>query len=258
MSQAQSKVFDITPRITQRKLRMLAFARMFVECMDSGRAFRDVYRPATRAEPKDKTRGDRLLKIPEVQKLIGEMLKPAMIAMNVDNAFALRRLLETIDSDLTDYVNELPDKDGNIDPRLMSLTEMKEALPLAKRRLVRKYKETFNEFGGIKTREIELEPKQPAMELLAKMRGWVSDGPTIIDGDAMIRLFEAARSAAQDRSADMRSSIANSRTAKQISRPAMVQLTPPISPPPAPVAISPPATFDGATGQKVDAEKPPA
>lgn len=224
MEQATAKIVRLPTNITQRNLRVKAFARRFAETMDSAEAYRDVYRPATNPQPGDKARGDRLLRLPEVQKLVGDMIKPTLVAMGVDQSFALRRLIETVDSDITDYHNPLAEKGKS---SFMSLAEMREQLPLEKRRLIKKYKETYDQMGFIKSIDVELEPKQPALELLAKMRGWVQpDNNVIVDGDAMLALMDAARAAAADRADQLRASFATSRTASQINRPAGVQ--PPI------------------------------
>lgn len=228
------KVVRLPTNITQRRLRLKAFARKFAETMDSAEAYREIYRPATNPQPGDKTKGDRLLKLPEVQKLVGELIQPALVAMNVDHAFALRRLIETIDSDITDYAEmivpgveaeELMRKNSGF----MSLLDMRELLPVEKRRLIKKYKVTYDQLGMVKSREIELEPKQPALELLAKMRGWVQgDTNVVVDGDAMLALLEHARNSAITRTTEARASYMQSRTAGQINRPANAQLNTPI------------------------------
>jgi hypothetical protein len=218
--EATAKVLDLAPRLTQRRLRVIAFARVFAETMDTAQAFRDVYRPAENPLPTDKTNGDRLIRTKAAQKAVADFLKPHLVALGVDQTFALRRLLETIDGDITDYVKVVPSQDGKDVADLMSLKDMREALPLAKRRLVRKYKVTYDQFGQVKTREIELEPKQPALELLAKIKGWVTPGTQVnINGDDMLRMIEAARKAAPLRADEMRTIYAESRTIGQLNRP---------------------------------------
>jgi hypothetical protein len=75
-----------------------------------------------------------------VQTAVGELLKPAMTAMGLDKTFVLRRLIETIDSDVTDYVKVVPTSTARTNADLMSPREMREALPLSKRRLIKKFK----------------------------------------------------------------------------------------------------------------------
>ena len=89
---------------------------------------------------------------------------------------------------------------------------------------MKKYKVTYNEFGGVKSREIELESKQPAMELLAKIRGWVSGNQTfVIDGKEMIRRMEEARRASLDRAEAMRNEFKQSNTFAQLQTPEKVR-----------------------------------
>jgi hypothetical protein len=153
-----------------------------------------------------------------VQKIVGDLIKPTLVHMGVDESWGLRRLIETIDSDITEFAGP---KGG-----FMSLQEIQE-LPLEKRRLIKKYKETFDQYGGLKSREVELEPKQPAMELFAKMRGWVRDEQQVlVDGDALLRLMDQAAAVAETRTAQVRAAAAQSRTAQQFSRPAMLQRDP--------------------------------
>lgn len=219
----------MAPRLTQRRLRLMAFARKFCETMDSAQSYRDVYRPLTNPMPGDKLHGDKLLKIKFVQDRIGEIITPAVKALGIDQSFVIRRLLETIDGDITDYVKVVPGVDGRDQADLMSLQEMRDALPLAKRRLVKKYKVIYDQFGMVKSREIELEPKQPAMELLAKIRGWVNGDKTIlINGEEMMRKIEEARAAAVDRAEAIRGEFRKSATFQQLQRPEKVlQLTAP-------------------------------
>lgn len=228
MGKPASNVTEIKPRITQRRLRMIAFARVFAETMDSGQAFRDVYRPAENPHPTDRQRGESMLRLPFVQKHVGEVLRPTLVALGVDQTFAIRRLIETIDGDLTDYMRQVP---GTDTADIMTLTEMREALPLAKRRLVKKYKVTYDQYGGIKSREIELEPKQGALELLAKIKGWIkADAHIHIDGDEMLRKIDEARHSAVGAAEVIRGEFTTSRTFAQLNRPtgtAVKQLPPP-------------------------------
>lgn len=211
------------PRLTQRRLRYMAFARKFCETMDTAQAYRDVFRPMTNPKDSDKIHGDKLLKIKFVQDRIGEIITPAVKALGVDQTFVIRRLLETIDGDITDYTKVVPGAAGDA-ADLMSLKEMREALPLSKRRLVKKYKVIYDQFGQVKSREIELEPKQPAMELLAKIRGWVSGDKTIlINGEEMMRRIEQARAAAVDRSEAIRGEFKKTATYTQLQRPETVE-----------------------------------
>lgn len=220
-----TNVVSITPKITQRRLRMIAFARKFAETMDAGMAYRDIFRPATNPEPDDRMRGERMLRIKFVQKRVGEYLEPALVALGVDQQFAVRRLIETVDGDLTDFCKIVKSKDEKDIAALMNLEEMREALPLGKRRLVKKYKETFDQFGNLKTREIELESKQAALELLAKIRGWVSgDRLTVIDGEEMLRKIEAARHASLNKADAIRGEFRESQTFRQLQRPETVKL----------------------------------
>lgn len=224
MDQALKKVVDLAPRITQRRLRFIAFARIFAETMDPAQAYRDVYRPATNPKDGDKQLGDKLLKIKYVQERIGEFLKPALLALGVDQTFALRRLLETIDGDLTDYVKQVPSVNERDVASLMSLKEMRDALPLSKRRLIKRYKETFDQYGMLKSREIELESKQPALELLAKIKGWIGGGTElVVNGDTMMRMIDEARKLAVSRSEALRGEFTTSKTFQQLNRPDSVK-----------------------------------
>lgn len=228
MAEPASNVAEIKPRLTQRRLRMLAFARVFAETMDAGQAYRDVFRPAENPKDSDKINGARLLTTKLVQAQVAELIKPALIAMGVDRQFALRRLIETIDGDFTDFSRQVKSADGRDTADLMTPQEMREALPLAKRRLVKKYKVTYDQYGGIKSREIELEAKQPALELLAKMQGWVKpDAHIHIDGDEMMRKIEEARQAAPAQAEVIRGQFKELNTFKQLSRPANLQLEAP-------------------------------
>lgn len=225
MSEPASNVTEIKPRLTQRRLRALAFARAFAETMDAGQAYRDIYRPAENPKPNDKLNGDRLLRTPFVQKAVGDLIKPALVALGIDKSFALRRLIETIDGDITDYVKHVPSADGRDNADLMSPTEMREALPLAKRRLVKKFKVTYDQYGSIKSREIELEGKQGALELLAKMQGWVKpDSHIHIDGDEMMRKIDEARAAAPIAAEVIRGTFKDLKTYQGLQRPASLQI----------------------------------
>jgi hypothetical protein len=212
----------------------MAFARLFAETMDAGQSYRDIYRPAENPRPTDKQHGDKLLRTKFVQQAVGDLLKPALIALGVDKTFALRRLIETVDGDITDYVKVVPSTNGQDNADLMSPSEIREALPLAKRRLIKKFKVSYDQYGGIKSREIELEAKQPALELLAKMQGWIkTDAHIHIDGDEMMRKIDEARAAAPLQAEVIRGTFKDLKTFQQLQRPATLQL-------PAPVKSDPP------------------
>jgi hypothetical protein len=228
MPEPASNVTTIMPRLTQRRLRMLAFARRFAETMDAGEAYRDIYRPAENPKPTDKHHGERMLRVPMVQQFVAELVKPALVTLGVDKMHAIRRLIETIDGDVTDYVKVVPSRDGRDQAELMSAAEIREALPLAKRRLIKKIKITHDQYGGIKSREIELESKQAALELLAKLQGWIkTDAHIHIDGDDMLRRIDEARAAAPDKAAVIIGEFQKTATFTQLSRPRALALPPP-------------------------------
>lgn len=238
MGDAAVNVVQIGPRITQRRLRMMAFARIFAETMDSGQAYRDVYRPATNPKDTDKLHGDKLLRTDFVQKHVGILLKPALVALGVDQAFALRRLIETIDGDITDYVKPVVGDDDVGTTQLMTLEDIRDTLPLGKRRLIRKYEEKYDKDGNLRSRGIELEPKQPALELLARIRGWIkSDTNLIVNGDLMLQMIDQARAAGIDKSAALRGEFVASKTYSQLSRPEPKQLEAPKQAPDAEAAV---------------------
>jgi hypothetical protein len=155
-------------------LRKWAFAKRLLEVVDVGAAYRDVFHPGKDVTPGYVIAGNNLLKDENVGKVVKHLAEPALLAAGVEREFAIKRLVETVDSDLTDFATE----GGSF----MDLAQMRE-LPANKRRLVKKYQERVGKDGEITSRTIELEPKQPAMELLARILNLVQPASVTINNE---------------------------------------------------------------------------
>ncbi len=205
----------LEPPRTQSQMRSWAFAKRVCETVDVARAYRDVYDPGEEIEHKHYIAGAKLLKDPKVAEIIQAISRPALVELGVDKAHALKRLLETIDGDLTDY--------ARTDGSFMTLDEIRQ-LPIEKRRLVKKYKETYTETGGLKSREIELEPKHPALALLAQIQQWVKPGnTTIITNETIVTYIGVAQRRAQLAADAARKAAEESKSAKHLARAAGVK-----------------------------------
>jgi hypothetical protein len=200
---------------TETELRGMTFAEQVLLTVEVGTAYRNVFDPGQDVTPYHRAAGSRLLKDEYVGVWIKELATHALEAAGVDRGHAIRRLIETIDSDITDYVDEGTDS-------FMSLKEMRDKLPLEKRRLIRKYTERVNKKGRVVARIIELEPKQPAIDLLSRIQRWVSpDQVNIVKGDMIVNVISAAQNTALKRVEALRPVIEGSKTVKQISRSAV-------------------------------------
>lgn len=203
---------------TQTQLRDWAFAKRVLETVDVGVAWRDVYDPGVELSARHHANGANALTRPEVGKLIQRLAPPALVAAGVERAFALRRLIQTIEADLTDYIDPQTES-------FMTLARMKEFLPPEKRRLVRKYRETLHpKTGAVIKREIELEPKSQALELLARVQQLVQPSSlNIMNSETIINVISVAHSKATKRADQIRATLADSKTAGQMQRSAKAQ-----------------------------------
>jgi hypothetical protein len=200
---------------TETELRGQTFAEQVLLTVEIGTAYRNVFAPGQDVTPYHRSAGARLLKDEYVGLWIKELATHALESASVDRAHAIKRLLETIDSDITDFVHEGRDE-------FMSLKEIRDKLPLEKRRLIRKYTERLNKDGYVVSRTIELEPKQPAIDLLARIQRWVSpDQINVVKGDMIVNVISQAQNAAIRRVEALRPVIEGSKTVKMISRSAI-------------------------------------
>jgi hypothetical protein len=165
----------LTEPRTQTDLRKWAFAKRLLEVVDVGAAYRDVFHPGKDVTPGYVIAGNNLLKDENVGKVVKHLAEPALLAAGVEREFAIKRLVETVDSDLTDFADDA----GSF----LDLAAMKANLPPEKRRLVKKYRETIGPKGDVTSRTIELEPKQPAMELLARILNLVQPASVTINNE---------------------------------------------------------------------------
>ncbi len=140
----------------QNEVRQVSFAQQVLTTVDVGLAYRNVFCPGVEVEARHRIAGNKLMQDPYVGAWIGHLAGHALAAAGVEREHAMRRLLEAIDSDLTDYVFT----EGANKGKFMDLATIRETLPHEKRRLIRK----VTPCGSI-----ELEPKQPAIELLARI-----------------------------------------------------------------------------------------
>jgi hypothetical protein len=218
-AQALEPVTLHEPR-NQHELRQVDFVHHLLKTVEVARSYRDVFAPGTDVTSAHHVAGTRMMKDPYVGIWIKELAKHALEAAGVDRELAIRRLLQTIDSDITDFGRTVVGEDGvEVDDGFMSLKEMREKLPLEKRRLIRKYTERLNAKGAVIMRQIELEPKHQALELLARIQNWVSpDQVNVVHGDMIVNVISRAQSAALRRVAALRPAIEGSATATQISR----------------------------------------
>lgn len=215
---------------TQTQLREWAFAKTVLETVDVGVAYRDVYDPGAELKAYHHARGANMLTKPEVGKLIQRLAPPALIAAGVERAFALRRLIQTIEADLTDFVDMSPVLDadgkdtGKVRGGFMTLDDIRKTLPPEKRRLIRKFRESFDKEGNLVKREIELEPKHQALELLARIQQLVQPTTlTLMKSETIINVITAAQSKALKRADALRAELVSSKTAGQIQRSAKAQ-----------------------------------
>jgi len=158
--QAASRSMDLPAPRTQTEMRRWAFAKRLLEVVDVGAAYRDVFNPGNNVEPRHVVAGNKLLKEEDVGKIVAYLAEPALVAAGVEREFAIKRLVAMIDGDITDFA----DDEGSF----MDLKAMKD-LPPEKRRLVRKYGERFGATGSLTSRTLELEPRIPALELMARI-----------------------------------------------------------------------------------------
>lgn len=221
---AQAAALDLSEPQTQDELRQWAFAKRVLEVVDVAAAYRDVFAPGQDVEAYHYAAGNRLLKKVEVGKLIKQLAPPALVAAGVDRDFALRRLIQTVDGDVTDYATVEVDEEGNERSGFMSLAQIKK-LPLEKRRLIKRYVEVFDKDGKVRRREIELEPKQPAIDLLARIQQWVQPNQlNVTNSETIINVITVAQKAAERRAAALRDAAGASRTAQQMTRSAGAQV----------------------------------
>jgi hypothetical protein len=153
---AQALTAELREPRTETELRGMTFAEQVLLTVEVGTAYRNVFAPGEDVSAAHRAAGARLMKDSYVGMWIGHLATHALAAAGVQREHAIRRLLETIEADLTDYVYTDGDKKGEF----MDLATIRETLPLAKRRLIRKVTPSG---------DIELEPKQPALELLARI-----------------------------------------------------------------------------------------
>lgn len=220
MTETTPALPELPAPLTQRQLQHWAFAKRLCETANVAEAYRDVFDPGEDLTPYSHTAGARLLKDPEVGQIVKSIAAPALVELGVSRNHALRRLLETIDSDITDYFTlDTKDDDGKvIRGRVMTPSEMRQ-LPFEKRRLIKKFTEREYADGSIK-REFELESKGDALKLLAQIEQWVQPGnTTIINNETIVTFINAARQKHQERSKAALEAAATSKTIAQLARP---------------------------------------
>jgi len=169
-----TRPLDLPEPRTQTELRRWAFAKRLLEVVDVGAAYRDVFNPGKDVEPRHAVAGNKLLKDEDVGKIVAHLAEPALVAAGVEREFALRRLVAIVDADLTDFA----DDSGSF----MDLKAMKE-LPPEKRRLVRKYGERMGKDGDVTSRTLELEPRMPALELMARILSLVQPAGVTVNNN---------------------------------------------------------------------------
>ena len=247
---AENEIPELEAPTTETQVREWAFAKRVLETVDVAVAYRDVYDPGSPIEPRHHAAGANRLTKPEVGKLIQRLAAPALVAAGVERAFALRRLLQTIDGDLTDYVDDTVelDKEGKPLPKrgsFMTLAQIKERLPPEKRRLIRKYRETLKD-GEVVKREIELEPKSQALELLARIQQMVQPTSlTMMNTETIINVITVAQSKGVKRAEALRGTLAASKTAGGMQRSAKAQALIEHAPIVKPAPFVDPASPDG-------------
>lgn len=216
MNQPSAALLALPAPCTQTELRNRHFAKRLCETVSVAEAYRDVFDPGESITPYHQIAGARLMKDETVLTIVKEVSLPALVEMGVERNHALKRLLETIDSDITDY--------ASIDGKIMSLAEMR-SLPFEKRRLVKKIKERFDpETGGLVNREIELEGKEGALRLLAQVQQWVQPGATVnVKNENIVNYITVANKVAEGRVKLAREEAAKSKSADQLTRPMTVE-----------------------------------
>lgn len=244
----EAEVLNLPAPTTQTTLRRWAFAKRLCETCNVATAYRDVFDPLEGEPTHDHyTRGNALLKDKDVAQIVRTIATPALVTLGVDKSFVLKRLIENIDVDVTDYID-------NATGSFMNLDAMKEKLPLEKRRLVRKVIERFDKDGNLTKRELELHDPHKAMELLARIQQWVQPGALNVNitNETIVGFIQIAREEAEKKKATLIEASKDSAAAGQLSRAANAQLLPALA---APVAATPaaPSKMEGYIAPPIDA-----
>jgi hypothetical protein len=210
---------------TQTEIRQVAFASAVLTIMNVAEAYRDVFDPGAPITPAHHISGSRMLKDRYVGSWIRSLATHSLEEAGVDRTLAVRRLLQTIESDITDYVRVEKDDDGHIIyDGFMSLSQIREALPPEKRRLIKKYTERLNKDGVVTSRTIEMESKQAAIELLARIQKWVAPGEVnVVQAGMIVNVISSAQATALRKMEALRPAIEGSNTVSGISRSAVAQ-----------------------------------
>jgi hypothetical protein len=216
---------DLAEPTTSSDLREWAYAKRLLEVVDVGEAYRDVFHPGKKVTPNYVYAGQRMLRQESVGKIIKYLAPPALMAAGVEREFALRRLIETIEADITDYA----DGAGSF----MNLDQIRAKLPPEKRRLIRRYKEQFDKEGNVTSRTIELEPKHQALELLARIQQLVQPNTlNVVNNETIVNVINVAQQNAAKRQREMLTVIDSSKTGAQLSRATGADLAVKALPPP--------------------------
>lgn len=211
----------LIPPKDQTTLQRWAFARRLCEVMDVAEAYRDTYEPWEEILPKHYQAGNGLLKREDVQEIVRTLVQPVLVELGVDKQYVLKKLLTTLEGDLTEYATIVVDSEGKEHSRFMSLHELQK-LPPDKRKLIKKFEEKNTQFGL--QRKIELRDPEAAMLLLARIQNMISDSntTTVINNETIVMHMTLAAKGVDKRRADMVEKAQASNTAKQMDRPAVV------------------------------------
>lgn len=199
---------------TQTQVQHWAFAKRLCETVSVAEAYRDVYDPGEDVTQSHYLAGGRLLKDPQIGEIVRVIALPALVEIGVDKSHALTRLLQTIDADPTDYVGA--------DGAYLAPADLRK-LPLEKRRLIRRMHVGRSKDGAIFTTDIELEPKHPALQLLAQIQQWVKPGTTtVINNETIVNHIAIASKAAERLVENQRKAAIECKSAQQMRRAAGV------------------------------------
>lgn len=166
---------------TQSDLRKVAFANRVLEVVSVAQAYRDTYRPGQDVTTYDYVKGSELLKDADVGPFVGKLAEKALAEAGIDRMHAMIRLKETIEADLTDYVHTADDPEKKIRRGdFMDLADVRDKLPHEKRRLIKKVS---------KEGRIELESKQHALELLARIQSMLPS-PSVTVNNNTANVFQ--------------------------------------------------------------------
>jgi hypothetical protein len=175
-----------TPK-TQTELRHWAFARQICETTDVAVAYRNTFRPGKDVNHNDYIAGTKLLG--DVAGIVRQIAEPALIELGVEKSLALRRLLETVESDITEFCKN----DGSY----LSMEEIK-AMPHEKRRLIKKLETAERGKKGRVVTNIVLESKEKALHLLGQIQGWIKPAGVTVNNNVQTVVAQLSREELDD------------------------------------------------------------